>query len=558
MSRVLLFAWLAGCALVIAGFASVALLAEAGQPDGEISPATGGYVAQVAPRGGFCITNYNCAAPVSATIVPGTTDIGNHCDDCITTITLPFEVQLYGSYYDIAHVSSNGNVQFASTNEEFTNTCLPIVTMGPTIFAYWEDLVTEGTNCTGGCGIYTSVTGTAPNRIFNIEWRTFYFSEPGNAYFELRLREITPVFDVILGTLNTGATSSIGVQDGVGGFTQCLCSTAPPTNSQIIFTAMTGPCGTPFATFTPGTATGTPTSTVTGTAATATSTGTNVAATATRTATAVSSSTSIVATASSTPAVSTVTGTPQASSTLVVSTATGTAALATSTTPPNSTSTPVPPISTSTPCTVQFSDVPGSNSFYAQIRCLACRGIMGGYSDNTFRPNNDITRGQLSKIVANSAGFNEPVEGQTFEDVLPSNTFYLYIGRMAQRGIIGGYPCGGEFEPCGTGNKPYFRPNANATRGQISKIVSEAAGYNQIPEGQTYQDVPTTNTFYLWIERLSSRGIMSGYPCGTLPNEQCGTTNKPYFRPNNNATRGQTSKIVANTFFPGCNPIIRQ
>jgi hypothetical protein len=70
--------------------------------------------------------------------------------------------------------------------------------------------------------------------------------------------------------------------------------------------------------------------------------------------------------------------------------------------------------------------------------------------------------------------------------------------------------------------------------------------------------VPPTNTFYLWIERLSSRGIMSGYPCGTLPNEPCGSTNKPYFRPNNNATRGQTSKIVANTFFPGCNPAIRQ
>ena len=27
---------------------------------------------------------------------------------------------------------------------------------------------------------------------------------------------------------------------------------------------------------------------------------------------------------------------------------------------------------------------------------------------------------------------------------------------------------------------------------------------------------------------------------------------RPYFRPNNNATRGQTSKIVANTFFPAC------
>jgi hypothetical protein len=546
---------LVGCALMIVGFASIAAASR---------PATGQYTAHVAgPAGGTatptaCVTNYTCSTTASATIVPGTADIGNHCDDCITTITLPFTVQLYGTSYNSAHVSSNGNVQLASTDIEFTNTCLPIVTMGPTIFAYWEDLVTEGTNCTGGCGIYTSVSGIAPNRIFNIEWRTFYFSEPGNAYFEIRLYEATPNFDVILGTLNTTATSSVGVQNGVGGFTQCLCNTQPPTNSRITFTASTGTCGTPFATFTPGTPTGTPTSTVVGTVVIATSTNTGVAATATRTATALASGTTVASTASSTPAISTATGTPQASATLIVSTATGTAALPTSTTPPNGTSTPVPTISTSTPCTVQFTDVPSTNTFYTQIRCLACRGIMGGYSDGTFRPNNDITRGQLSKIVANSAGFNEPVTGQTFEDVAPNSTFYAYIGRMASRGIIGGYPCGGASEPCGTSNRPYFRPNANATRGQISKIVSEAAGYNDIPEGQTYQDVPAANTFYVWIERLSSRGIMSGYPCGTLPNEPCGTTNKPYFRPNNNATRGQTSKIVANTFFPGCNLAMRQ
>jgi hypothetical protein len=210
------------------------------------------------------------------------------------------------------------------------------------------------------------------------------------------------------------------------------------------------------------------------------------------------------------------------------------------------------PRATATACTVQFTDVPANNTFYSQIRCLACRGIMGGYSDNTFRPNNDITRGQLSKIVANSAAFNEPVTGQTFEDVEPDNAFYVYVERMAGRGIIGGYPCGGVSEPCGSG-KPYFRPNANATRGQISKIVSEAKGYTDPQTGQTFEDVAEGSTFHLWIERLASRGIMGGYTCGGA-GEPCGTGNKPYFRPNARATRGQTSKIVANTFFPGCQP----
>jgi hypothetical protein len=155
----------------------------------------------------------------------------------------------------------------------------------------------------------------------------------------------------------------------------------------------------------------------------------------------------------------------------------------------------------------------------------------------------------LSKIVANAAGFNEAVSSQTFEDVLPGNSFYDFIGRMAARNIIGGYQCGGAGEPCLSG-KPYFRPNANATRGQISKIVSNAAGYNERPVGQTFEDVPSTNTFYEWIERLASRNAMSGYSCGGA-GEPC-VSGKPYFRWGNNATRGQVSKIVANTFYPGC------
>lgn len=46
-------------------------------------------------------------------------------------------------------------------------------------------------------------------------------------------------------------------------------------------------------------------------------------------------------------------------------------------------------------------------------------------------------------------------------------------------------------------------------------------------------------------------GFMGGYPCGS-PGEPCGPTNMPYFRWANNATRGQVSKMVANTFFPAC------
>ncbi len=212
--------------------------------------------------------------------------------------------------------------------------------------------------------------------------------------------------------------------------------------------------------------------------------------------------------------------------------------------------TTVPP---PTPCPIQFTDVPPDSSFYVAVRALACRGIMGGYSDGTFRPNNHVTRGQLSKIVSGAASFSDTVAGQTFADLPPGNTFYIHVERMVRRSIIGGYPCGGPGEPCDAQNRPYFRPNSHANRGQIAKVVSGAAGLSGQVASQTFSDVAPSSTFYIYVERLAERNIMSGYPCGS-PGEPCDAQNRPYFRPMNPATRGQTSKIVANTFFPDSNP----
>jgi hypothetical protein len=210
----------------------------------------------------------------------------------------------------------------------------------------------------------------------------------------------------------------------------------------------------------------------------------------------------------------------------------------------------VSPVTTVTTCEIQFPDVPPSHPFYSYVRCLACRGVLGGYSDGTFRPSANITRGQLSKVVANASNFTEERGEHSFEDVPPGSAFHQFVERMYSRGIISGYACGGPGEPCISG-KPYFRPNANATRGQIAKIVSNAAGFSDDPGGQNYADIAPGSTFHTWVNRLSKRGAISGYPCGG-PGEPCGGGNLPYFRPNANATRGQVAKIVSNTFFPNC------
>ena len=227
-------------------------------------------------------------------------------------------------------------------------------------------------------------------------------------------------------------------------------------------------------------------------------------------------------------------------------------------------------------CDTRFIDVPPGSTFYESIQCLACQGLVGGYGPPPpppvptsspfpavsptvtpyaeFRPNNSVTRGQLAKIVSNSAGYDDDPGPQIFQDVDPYyyyNPFYVWINRLAKRGIMTGYPCGGEGEPCGYNNMPYFRTNTETTRGQIAKVVSIAAGYAETQTEQVFTDVPVSHQFYQWIARLYSRGLIGGYPCGG-PGEPCDAENRPYFRPNTNATRGQVTKIVAKAFFPNC------
>src|SRR5205814_5617011 len=154
--------------------------------------------------------------------VPGTTDIGNHGDDTVVTVALPFPYTLYDQTFTFIHLSSNGSAQFTTTDTTFTNVCLPWTGHDYTIFPYWDDLYLVNS----GFGIFTSISGTAPNRIFNVEWRAQYFPGTGTANFELRLYEGQTRFDVIYGTVTNGnASATAGVQrENDGLHTEYFCN----------------------------------------------------------------------------------------------------------------------------------------------------------------------------------------------------------------------------------------------------------------------------------------------------------------------------------------------
>ncbi|MDQ3928617.1 MAG: S-layer homology domain-containing protein, partial [Chloroflexota bacterium] len=213
------------------------------------------------------------------------------------------------------------------------------------------------------------------------------------------------------------------------------------------------------------------------------------------------------------------------------------------------------PSATATACRIAFADVPAGSTFHPYIMCMACKGIISGYgcgqvpsepcgptNQPYFRPGTNVTRGQISKMVALAAQLEGPTGSQMFEDVKPSDTFFNPIQQLAKRGYIGGYPCGRvPMESCGEGNLPYFRPGMSTTRGQLAKIVSEAARIADAPGPQKFADVQDYSPFFVWINRLANRGVIGGYPCGGT-SEACDDQARAYFRPNENVKRVQTAK----------------
>jgi len=175
-----------------------------------------------------------------------------------------------------------------------------------------------------------------------------------------------------------------------------------------------------------------------------------------------------------------------------------------------------------------------NNVFYFAIHYLNCRGVVNGTDPTHYTPAGTATRAQFAKVVV--LGFGEtlftPTSGQDFTDVPPSYWAYAYIETGFHNGILQGF----DRANCVSHNATYpcYLPNIAITRGQLTKLVVLAGGYQLItPTGgqQDFTDVPPNHVFFVTIETAYRNGIINGYPDHT-------------FRPNQNIRRDEMAQIV--------------
>ncbi len=93
-----------------------------------------------------------------------------------------------------------------------------------------------------------------------------------------------------------------------------------------------------------------------------------------------------------------------------------------------------------------FKDVPASSTFYKEINYLTSKKIISGYADGSFKPNEAVTRGQAATMISRALGLNGTQRATTFKDVSKSNAASGHIQSAVDKGIIQGFS-DGTFRP---------------------------------------------------------------------------------------------------------------
>lgn len=147
---------------------------------------------------------------IGATQITGGTDVGNHLDDVATQITPPFNITMYGVSYNKISVSPNANIQFGTTLSDYFPNTIPHSTFTTAIYVFFYDNMSSSADR----GIYTSFSGTAPNRQYNVEFRLYRLNTTYSINGTVTFYENKPdYFEIVYGPgLQQISQGSIGVQ----------------------------------------------------------------------------------------------------------------------------------------------------------------------------------------------------------------------------------------------------------------------------------------------------------------------------------------------------------
>lgn len=193
---------------------------------------------------------------------------------------------------------------------------------------------------------------------------------------------------------------------------------------------------------------------------------------------------------------------------------------------------PVPLTTTQTeetatiPETSGFSDVPRDFWAYPFIAVLSERGIISGFEDGTFRPDQPVTRAEFASMVSEAFDQGPEQRSQTeFEDVASDFWAESAIQESYRIGFLEGYP------------GDVFRPTQQIPRVQVLVALATGLGL-ELPSNasdilQIYQDAEEIPDYAIdKTAAATESGLVVNHP------------NTEVLNPNENATRAEVAAFL--------------
>lgn len=143
-----------------------------------------------------------------------------------------------------------------------------------------------------------------------------------------------------------------------------------------------------------------------------------------------------------------------------------------------------------------FSDVT-KPEYKTAIDALAEAGILNGYENGTFKPENKVTRGEVAKVITLIRHLEEGTK-TPFKDVKDGYWSTQYINSLYAAKLVNGYEDG------------TFKPEGNVTRAEFAKLVVDAYGLTLTNAATPFTDVKAGNWATPYIQTAYANGLIKG------------------------------------------------
>jgi hypothetical protein len=137
-----------------------------------------------------------------------------------------------------------------------------------------------------------------------------------------------------------------------------------------------------------------------------------------------------------------------------------------------------------------------------QIKDWNEKGFVKGYSDNTFKPNNTITRAEFITIVNNVFGYKDKAE-LSFTDIKSSDWYFAEIAKAIEAGYVKGYSDG------------TVKPNNEISRQEVAMVISNIMRLEMAENSAEISKLKDNKDIQAWskgaVGAVLEKGYMKGY-----------------------------------------------